>query len=147
MAIIKTKTFTNVSPLYTPDNAEVCGSPIRVDFPSTALIAGDLILLATIPAGVSIADYRGFMPDIDSGGSAAFAFSLGVANAGLTDLATVLQASLTVGQASGVFRATNADHIALDSTVDRVLAIKVTTAAATYAGIGKVGRVIVDLEG
>jgi hypothetical protein len=34
----------------------------------------------------------------------------------------------------------------LDSTVDRVLAMKVTTAAATYAGSGKVGKVIVELE-
>jgi len=146
MATIKTKTYTNVSPLPTPDDAEVCGSPIGVDFPSTALAGNDLILLATIPAGVKLVDYRGFFPDIDSGGSPAFAFSIGVANAGLTDLATVLQAGLTTGQATGAFRATNADHLALDSTVDRVLAIKVTTAAATYSGSGKSGKVIVDLE-
>jgi hypothetical protein len=146
MALIKTKTYTNVSPLYTPDDAEVCGSPIRVDFPTTAPAVGDLILLATIPAGVVLDDYKGFLPDIDSNGTPTFAFSLGVANAGLTDLGTVLQAGLTTGQASGVFRSTNADHIALDSTVDRVLAMKVTTAAATYAGSGKVGKVIVELE-
>lgn len=146
MALIKTKQYTNISPLYTPDDAEVCGSPINVDFPTTALASGDLILLATIPAGVKLDDYRGFFPDIDSGGSPSFAFSIGVANAGLTDLATVLQAGLTTGQSSGAFRATNADHLALDSTVDRVLAIKVTTVAATYAGSGKSGKVILDME-
>jgi len=145
MATFKTKSYTNLNPLYTPDNAEVCGSPIRVDFPS-ALAANDLILLATIPAGTTLVDYKGFIPDIDSNGTPAFAFSIGVANAGLTDLSTVLQAGLTTGQASGAFRATNADHLALDSTVDRVLALKVTTAAATYTGNGKVGRVIVELE-
>lgn len=146
MALIKTKTFTNISPLYTPDDAEVCGSPIQIDFPTTAPAVGDLILLGTIPAGVKLDDYRGFIPDIDSNGTPTFAFSLGIANAGLTDLSTVLQAGLTTGQSSGAFRATNADHLALDSTVDRVLAMKVTTAAATYAGAGKTGKVIVELE-
>lgn len=146
MAIIKTDTYTNVSPLFTPDSAEVCGSPVNVKFPTAALAANDLILLATVQAGVKLDDYRVFFPDIDTNGTPAFAFSIGVANAGLTDLATVLASGITTGQATGVYRAVNAAHLDLDSTVDRVIAIKVTTAAATYTGSGKVGKVILDLE-
>ena len=86
MAKYQTKQFLNTSPLYTPDNAEICGSPITVEFPTTALVANDLIELATIPAGIKVVDYKILFPDIDSGGSPAFAFSIGVENAGGTDL-------------------------------------------------------------
>lgn len=147
MPTYKTKQFSNIRPMYTPDDACVCGAPVDIDFPSTALAANDLILLATVPAGVRLADYSFAIPDVDSGGTPAFAWSFGVLNAGGTDLGTVLASGITTGQASGVHRAGNADHLALDSTVDRVLAIKVTTAAATYAGSGKRGKAILDLEG
>lgn len=147
MATIKTKTFTNVRPLYTPTDADACYSPVPVEFPTAALAANDIIALCTIPAGLRHTDYKIVFPDIDSGGSPAFAFSIGVANAGLTDLATVYASGITAGQASATFRPTNAAHFEQDYTVDRVLAIKVTTAAATYAGAGKVGRVMVELEG
>lgn len=147
MALIKTTAYTNVRPLFTPVSAEVCNSPVQIDFPSAAPAANDLILLATIPAGVKLDDYSLILPDIDSGGSPAFAFSIGIANAGLTDLGTVLVSGVTTGQASGVYRAANAAHLALDSTVDRVLALKVTTAAATYDGAGKVGKALLALEG
>lgn len=147
MPTYKTKQFSNIRPLYTPEDACVCGAVADIEFPSTALIANDLILLATIPAGVKLADYKFVLPDVDSNGTPAFAWSFGVLNAGGTDLGTVLASGITTGQASGVHRAGNADHLTLDATVDRVLAIKVTTAAATYAGSGKRGKAILDLEG
>lgn len=147
MATIKTKTYTNVRPLYTPDDADSCYSSIPVEFPSTALAANDIIALCTIPAGLRHTDYKIIFPDVDSNGAPAFAFSIGVANAGLTDLATVYAAGITAGQSSAIYRPTTGAHFEQDYTVDRVLAIKVTTAAATYAGSGKVGRVMVELEG
>ncbi len=147
MAKYQTKQFLNTTPLYTPDDAEVCGSPITVEFPSTALVANDLIELCTIPAGVKVIDYKIFFPDIDSGGSPAFAFSIGVENAGGTDLGSEVWATgITAGQASAIYRPTTNAALEGDSTVDRKLALKVTTAAATYAGSGKVGRIVLELQ-
>ena len=146
MPSINTKQFDGIKPLYTPDAAEVCGAHVDIDFPSTAFAGNDLIRLATIPAGVKCVDYKAIFPDIDSGGSPAFAWSIGVLNAGGTDLATVWASGLTTGQAAGIHRAANSAHLEADSTVDRRVAIKVTTAAATYAGAGKAGMVVFDLQ-
>jgi hypothetical protein len=148
MAKYQTSAFLDKRPLCTPDSAELCGSAVVVEFPSTALASGDLIELATIPAGLKVLDYKIIFPDVDSGGSPAFAFSIGVENTGGTDLGSEVWATgLTTGQASAIYRPTTAAAFEGDSTVDRKIAIKVTTAAATYAGSGKFGRVVFEIEG
>lgn len=144
MPSINTKQYDGIKPMYTPDAAEVCGAHVDIDFPAAAFVANDLIRLATIPAGVRNIDYKVVFPDIDSG--AGFAFSIGELNAAGTDLATVYAAGITVGQASGTFRPTNAAHFEASAAADRRIAIKVTTAAAGYTGNGKSGVVVFDLQ-
>ncbi len=148
MAKIQTKAFTNVKPIALPDDASPDFVTIDVDFPTAALAANDLIELAEIPAGYQVLDYAVVLPDIDSGGAPALAFSLGVENAGGTDLgAEVWGTGITAGQTNAIVRATTSAAAQGDSSVARKVALKVTTAAATYAGAGKKGQVLLLLQG
>lgn len=146
MPSINTKQYDGIKPLYTPDAAEVCGSHVDIEFPSAAFVANDLIRLATIPAGVRCVDYKVVLPDVDSGGAPAFAWSIGELNAAGTDLATVYASGITTGQAGGVYRAVNSAHFEASAAADRRIAMKITTAAATYAGSGKTGVAVFDLQ-
>lgn len=147
MAKYQTKAFTGTKPVPQPDDAWLKPVVIEVEFPSVAYVANDLHELVTIPAGVKVLDWAVIFPDIDSAGPS-FAFSLGVENAGGTDLgAEVWATGLTAGQSTSIVRNTTSVAAQGDSTVDRKLALKVTTAAATYAGSGKTGHVILWLQG
>ena len=148
MSKFQTKCFLNQKPLYLPGEAGAEWSTINVEFPASAPVANDLIELAEIPSGFKVLDYSIVFPDVDSNGAPAFAFSLGIENAGATDLgAEVWAAGLTAGQSNAIVRATTSVAAQGDSSVDRKLAIKVTTAAATYAGATKVGQVMLLLQG
>lgn len=148
MAKIQTKAFTNVRPLFLPSNGGATFLSIDVDFPAVALAANDLIELAEIPAGYQVLDYALVFPDIDSGGAPALAFSLGVENVGGTDLgAEVWGAAITAGQTNAIVRAATSAAAQGNASVDRKVALKVTTAAATYAGAGKKGQVLLLVQG
>lgn len=149
MPTIETKAFTRVRNFAQPDCSEVETQPIDIDFPSVTFAVNDMIRLVELPAGVMLQDYAFVFPDIDSNGAPTFAFSFGVMNAAGTDLATVYASGLTAGQSNAIVRAPNSDS-ATDTTntaLTRRLGIKVTTAAATYSGAGKVGQVLVSLRG
>lgn len=147
MAKSQTKQFLGTLPLVTPEHAAVCVSPITVEYPA-AMALSDLIELAVIPAGVKVVDWAWVTDDLDSGGSPAAVFSLGVENAGGTDLGSeVWAAGLTTAQSGGVARAATAAAFLGDSNVDRRLALKCTTAPATYSGSGKKGTVLLSLQG
>ncbi len=148
MAKFQTKTFLNKLPLFTPQDASAVWAAVTVDFPATAPAANDLIELANIPVGIKVLDWALVFPDIDSNAAPAFAGSLGIENAGGTDLgAEVWGTGLTAGQSTAIVRNTTSVAAQGDSTVDRRLALKVTTAAATYAGAGKTGQVLLLLQG
>jgi hypothetical protein len=146
---IATKFFTRVRNVPQPDSACVDTVPVDIEFPAVAFAANDMIRLIEIPAGVTVQDYAFVFPDIDSGGSPAFAFSFGVMNAAGTDLATVYASGLTAGQSTTIVRATTsvAAQDAANNVLVRSLGIKVTTAAATYDGAGKTGTVLLSLRG
>lgn len=146
MAKITTKVFAKVKNIPQPECAALVHAAVDVDFPAVALVANDIIELVEIPAGVVLQDYDIHFPDIDTG-AAAFAFSIGVLNAGSTDLATVYAAGLTAGQSNAVVRAPNTDAAQASASVARRIGLKVTTAAATYAGAGKTGQVVLSLRG
>lgn len=147
MAKITTKVFAKVKNIPQPESAALLLAAVDVEFPATALLANDIIELAEIPAGVVLQDYDIHFPDIDSNGAPAFAFSVGVLNAGSTDLATVYAAGLTAGQSNAVVRAPNTDAAQASASTARRIGLKVTTAAATYAGATKVGQVVLALRG
>jgi hypothetical protein len=144
MASINTKQYDGIKPMLSPDSSAVAVAVVDIDFPSTTFTNNDLIRLAPLEAGVSLVDYAFVMPDVDDG--TAFAWSFGELNAGATDLATVYASGITTGQATGVYRAVNAAHLASDATTDRRLAIKVTTTAGTYTGSTKKAIALLSLR-
>lgn len=158
MPTYTTKTYTNAKPLPLPQDALPAWVAIDVEFKSTTYAVSDMILLASLPAGVKVLDWACIFPDIDTG-AAAFAFSLGVALNDGSDLSAEVWASgLTAGQSTTVVRnttsvAAQADPAGLSTQYaaggggERQVAMKITTAAATYAGSGKVGQVLLLLQG
>lgn len=147
MATISTKVYLGTRQIPQPDDSDVDRVSVDIDFPTAAPAANDIWKLAKIPVGVSFVDYDILFPDIDSG-TPAFAFSIGELNAGETDLAVVYAAGLTAGQSNAVVRAPNTDQLHIGgNTTERKIGIKVTTAAATWAGASKTGTVLLALRG
>ncbi len=148
MPTIETKFFTRVRNVPQPDSGCVDTVPVDIDFPAVTFAVNDMIRLIEIPAGVTVQDYAFVFPDIDTG-TPAFAFSFGVMNAAGTDLATVYASGLTAGQSNTIVRAPNSDcaQDATNNVLVRRLGIKVTAAAATYAGANKTGTVLLMLRG
>lgn len=147
MATYKTRIFLGEKNIANPYDSSLLSQPVDVEFPSTALVANDLILLVGLPPTVRLQDYEFHFPDIDTG-TPAFAFSFGVANAGQTDLSIVYAAGVTAGQSTTIVRNTTsvAAQDAVNLNAVRNLAIKVTTAAATYDGANKIGQVVLRLK-
>lgn len=146
MAKFQTKCFLGKKPITLPEDAAGRWAIVDVEFPSTAPVGNDLIELFELPIGVKAVDWALVFPDIDSNGAPAFAASLGVENAGGTDLGSeVWGTGLTAGQSTSIVRNTTSVSAQGDTTAVRKLALKVTTAAATYAGAGKVGQVLLLL--
>ena len=147
MAKYQSKQFIGQKPVVLPDDATAEWATIDIEFPSTAILANDLLQLVDIPISLKVLDWAIQFPDIDSGGSA-LAFSLGVENAGGTDLGSeVWGTALAAGAAGATVRNALAACAQGDSTVVRRLSMKCTTPATTYAGAGKVGQVILLLQG
>ena len=158
MAKTQTKAFLNVKPIVLPDDASPEWCSVDVEFSSTAYTAGDLIQLCTLPEGNKCIDWFLSFPDIDSNGTPAMAWSLGVSNATIavpasTDIGTeVWGAALTAGQTTAIVRnATNGSaqgQVVSTPTLsgNREIVLKCTTAAATYAGLGKVGQLVMLLQ-
>lgn len=132
-------------PLY--KSAEVAKVPVTLDqagqmvvsigtyeVPDT-LAANDIVALCHLPAEHEIVDFTLQSDDLDTG-TPAIAVSVGVLNAGMTDLVsgTNLLTTSTVAQAGGVARASVVDGLQLStSDANRVVGVKVTTAADTAA--------------
>jgi hypothetical protein len=147
VAVTTTKAYTGVRPVPQPDDAGVRVVAVDVEFASAAYSANDLIRLCKLPIGVKCLDWALVFPDIDTG-TPALAWSLGIENSGGTDLDTeVWGTGLTAGQSTSIVR--NSTSVAAQgvTTTERTLDLKCTTAAATYAGSGKTGQVLLWLQG
>lgn len=146
MAKTTTKCFTNAKPLVLPTEAYPEWTAVDVEFSSSAYAANDLIQLCTLPTGYKCLDFSVVFPDIDTGN--VLAFSLGVENAGGTDLGTeVWQTGILAGGVNTITRNTTSIAAQGVSNVDRVIALKVTTAATGYVGTGKIGQLLLLLQG
>lgn len=146
MAKYQTKAITNVRPVPQPNSAAIQVTPVDIDFPPVAYVADDIHEVVELPIGVKCPDYAFIFPDVDTG-TPAFAFSFGVLNAGSTDLAEVWASGITAGQSTTVVRNTTSVAAQSDASTVRKLGMKITTAAATYAGATKTGQVILHLQG
>lgn len=148
MTVYQSKYATKVRNFSQPEDSNIQDKPCDVDFPAVALVANDIIQLVDLVPGVTLQDYEFHFPDIDTG-TPAIAWSFGVLNAAGTDLATVYASGITAGQSNAIVRNTNSDcaQDAANNVLTRRLGLKCTTAAATYAGAGKTGTVVLRLRG
>jgi hypothetical protein len=144
----QTDVFTGRKSAPQPDDSFIKKVPIEVVFPAAALVANDLIELCRLAPGVQVVDFDVIAPQLDSNGAPTLAFSLGSENAGGTDLGVVYEAGLIPGRGAtgSIVRATTAAALAADATAERVIALKVTTAAATSATAGKKALVVLHLK-
>lgn len=144
----QTDVFTGRKSVPQPDNTFIVKVPVEVVFPSTALVANDLIELCKLAPGVQVVDFDVIAPQLDSNGAPTLAFSLGSENAGGTDLGVVYEAGLIPGRGAtgSIVRATTAGAYSADASADRAIALKVTTAAATSATAGKKALVVLHLK-
>lgn len=123
--------------------------PVPIVLPATPLVAGDLIEIVDLPPSVDLIDYDIFAPQLDSNGAPSLAFAIGAENAAYTDLAVTYESGLTFGRTvnGSASRAGTANQLGADNTVPRRLALKVTTAASTWAGGGKTITAVLHLRG
>lgn len=147
MAKTQTKAFTNAKPITLPDDARPEWCAIDLEYSATTYAVGDIVQLATIPIGFKALDWVFVPADADSNVGPVLAFSLGVANADSTDLSAEVWGTALLSGTSAVTRNTTNAAAQGVKTTDRVLALKCTTAAATYDGAGKVGQLLVLLQG
>jgi len=145
VAKFQTKAFNGQRPIILPRDAAAMWVPVDIELPATTPVANDLIELCELPIGVKCLDWALALPDIDSAGPA-LVTSLGVENVGGTDLgAEVWGAALTAGQTGAIVRNASTVCSQGDITTVRKIALKVTTAATTYAGATKVGQLLLLL--
>lgn len=110
------------------------------------LAVGDIVDLGPLPANYTVMDVILDADDLDTGGSPAMAFDVGIMSGKVGDTvssrtcgAEFFSAS-TLAQAGGVARTTLATAFRVAPTgADRSIGLKVTTAAATQATTGKIG--------
>ena len=147
MALIQSDVATGKKAVPQPFDALVSRVPVDVTLAATAA-ANDIIELTGLPPGVQLVDYDIVAPQLDSGGSPALAFSIGILNAGKTDLATVYETGLIFGRTAGgsISRCASGAASQADRSAARVLGLKVTTGAATPAMAGKTFTAILHLR-
>lgn len=122
---------------------EVC-ELFEYALPAAALNIGDIIELGVLPAFHAPSDAILVCDDLDSNGTAALVFDVGLMSGDVGDAVSArtcgneLFAASTTGQAGGVARATLASAFTIASTDNhRSIGVKITTAAATQVAGAK----------
>jgi hypothetical protein len=157
VAKFQTKAYTGVKPITLPDDASPEWCAVDIEFPA-AFAASDLIQLCVIPAGYRVLDWFLNCPDVDSG--SAVRVAVGVSNATFaspvsTDIGTGNQVWATaIDAVQGVpyrnaLNASAADAIFDTATIpgNREIVMKCTTGPTGYTGSGKVGQLVMLLQG
>lgn len=127
---------------------DLASSPLK----GVTLAVGDILDIGIIPATSQVVDVIIDSDDLDTGGSPAMAFDVGVltGSPGTTGSRTCgneFFAASTVAQAGGVVRTTKAAAFRVSpAATDTSVGVKITTAAATQATSGKIG-VSVHIKG
>lgn len=141
MALYLSKHATGKKPVPTPVSGLI--AEMLLEYTTEAnLAAGDIIDMGPLPPGMNTVDVALASDDLDSNGTPTITLSVGILNAGKTDLNggtfdTFIAAS-TVAQNGGVARATTPNcYLCPVSNAERRLGIKVVAGAATGVGAGK----------
>lgn len=141
------KTAAGVKPVVSTNSALV--QTIPYEFTTTAALAiNDIVDLGPIPAGLTPVDVVAVFDDHDAHASPTVTMSVGILNAGKTDLdGTAWIVDSTAPQTSGITRASTATaYLAGSSTSERSLGVKVTAAVATAAAVGKKILVLLSVK-
>lgn len=125
-------------PGITPDCAGEPANQTGVFDLTAALVVNDTIDMCKLPATLVLDDLIVSCDDLDTGGSPALVFDVGLYDSvGATSLQTAFITGATIGQAGGVARLSNASGRKIAPVdYDRYIRIKVTTAPATGATSG-----------
>lgn len=128
-------------PSKVAQGAEVIALYYEFDVPATGdgTALNDTIEMGPLPGGHVPIDYTLDLDDLDSNGAPAISMSLGLLNAGKTDLSTaaadggaVWASGINDARAGGFSRNTGRVLNAVQPTeLDRAIALKITAAAAT----------------
>jgi hypothetical protein len=126
-------------PAITPAGAEIVAQRGTIALVAADLDANDTGAVAILPAGCVLTGIIYDSDDLDTNASPTIAASVGVVNAGETDLSTVLAAGITASQDGTAAHLVTKAMVALaPAATDRVIGIRFTAAAATKAA-GTVG--------
>lgn len=130
-----------------PTDAGVYECLVPITFAATTYAGNDLIGLVRVPVGVRVVDWYIITDDMDTGGSPAIVFSIGTLDSisAPTDLGVTWKSGITIGQTGGVQRMDTTGAPLQAITAERAVALKVTTAAATYAA-SKTGILVLRLD-
>lgn len=127
------------SPAVTPAGAEIVAQRSTIALVAADLDANDTGAVAILPAGCVLTGIIYDSDDLDTDASPTITASVGLVNAGETDLSTVLAAGVTASRDGTAAHLVTKEMVALaPAAVDRVIGIKFTAAAATKAS-GTVG--------
>lgn len=145
MAMIQSKWATRQHNTVAADCAgEEVAQLFEIALPASALLANDIIELGVLPAHNSVTDAILVCDDLDTGGTAALAFDVGIMSGEVGDKDSVrtcgneIFAASNIGQAGGVARTTLASAFTIAPVdKDRSVGVKITTAAATQAAGAK----------
>lgn len=146
--IVKGDVYTGKAPMRVqPLMSAIIKLAIPIVFPVAAPVANDTHALCKIPQDAKVVDWTLISDDVDSNGAPTAAWSLGVLNADLADLsAVVYKTAIVIGQTGGLLRCADAVPYLASAAAERIIGLKWTTAAATYAA-SKTGLLILELAG
>lgn len=143
MALITTNSKYALGALRMPEpqNADVIA--VRMEHSLAANpSANDVAWLGDVPAGCKVVDAVLDAPDLDTNGSPTITISLGVLNAGKTDLDVTYIAASTIGQTSGMARpTTNVLFRTAPNAAKQSIGLKFPAVSATFAA-GVIGATI-----
>jgi hypothetical protein len=145
MATVKSDWVTGKKPMPSPNGSEVVNVLLALPVTAAQTDLADIYIMGELPEDCALVDAVYAATDLDTAGSPAIALSFGVVNTGETDLGTVLQAAITVGQAGTAARLTptlTTLGTVTDGSTRKKLGYKVTTAAGT----GAAGTVYLSLS-
>jgi hypothetical protein len=136
MATVTSKWAAGLRPMPNVEGAELVNVLVSLPVTAAQTAANDIYYMCDLPEDAVLVDAVYAATDLDTAGSPAMLIDFGVLNADASDIATSLQAGLTVGQAGTAARLTptrTTMTVATTGSAPKKLGYKVATAAGTGA--------------
>ena len=136
MATVKSPWALGSKPMPVPNGSEVVNVLLECPVTAAQTAADDIYFMGELPEDCVFVDAVLAATDLDTKSTPEMVLSFGVLDDGATDIATALQASLTIAQAGVPARITptlTTLGLKTDGKTRKKLGYKVTTAAGTAA--------------